>query len=565
VQRELGVRRAARERELEEARLEKQRKEKIAAALKNTRWAASDEAAVAILTEALALEPSHPKLRELLAKREAALQRARAGAAREQEIAAVREKALQLVAIGQFDAAAAALSDAESRLSARKALEDVSRSLARARAAAAQQERPAEASTADRQSPSSIRLLFGYRAGVLGAVTTRLGLRPSQVAAAAVILISVFAVAAYFALGRSSDEVSTAASDVKTSAVERPPVSDGPVPPASEREQQLPSPAAPPPGPAEAAATTDGGATAAASPTVAGGTDSQAAVTAALRLAQQQVGQGDFRGALTTAAGGLKTDPQNTALKALVRDVAARARQQANAAQTSAARLGEAVTGLRAFRDGQAKMNEAQGYARAGRQDRAAASLWDATDLFALAEREAAEARARAAAAAAAAPAPASASAETQPPVAAREEPVAAKPLPLPPPAPSPTPAPAPPPAASSSPAASPTPSPSSEEPAIRAALQAYEEAYIARDVEAVKRIYPTVNEAALKRSFSDMLAQEVRIEAQEISITGNTAVVTGRVRQSFTPRAGSRRTDVIASVFRLQKMGNRWVIVERR
>jgi ketosteroid isomerase-like protein len=286
-------------------------------------------------------------------------------------------------------------------------------------------------------------------------------------------------------------------------------------------------------------------------------------VTAALRLAQQQVGQGDFRGALTTAAGGLKTDPQNTALKALVRDVAARARQQATAAQTSAARLGEAVTGLRAFRDGQAKMNEAQGYARAGRQDRAAASLWDATDLFARAEREAAEARARAAAAAAAAPAPASA--ETQPPVAAREEPVAAKPLPLPPPAPSPTPAPAPASAASSSPAASPTPSPPSEEPAIRAALQAYEEAYIARDVEAVKRIYPTVNEAALQRSFRDMLAQEVRIEAEEISITGNTAVVTGRVRQSFTPRAGSRRTDVIASVFRLQKMGNRWVIVERR
>jgi ketosteroid isomerase-like protein len=103
------------------------------------------------------------------------------------------------------------------------------------------------------------------------------------------------------------------------------------------------------------------------------------------------------------------------------------------------------------------------------------------------------------------------------------------------------------------------------EEAAIRAALQAYEEAFIARDAKAVKRIYPMVNEAALERSFRDMVAQEMRIEAEQISISGNTAVVTGRVRQSFTPRAGSRRSDVIASVFRLQKMGNGWVIVERR
>jgi hypothetical protein len=284
-------------------------------------------------------------------------------------------------------------------------------------------------------------------------------------------------------------------------------------------------------------------------------------VAAALRLAQQQVGRGDLRGALTTAAGGLKTDPQNTELQALVRNVAARARQQATAAQTSAARLGEAVTGLRAFRDGQAKINEAQGHVRAGRQDQAAVSLWDAANLFAQAERDAAEAEARAAAAAATAT-PAPPPAETQPPVAVREIPPAgAKPVP-PPPTP---PAPAPGTPAASPPAASPAPSLQSEESAIRAALRAYEEAYTALNVAAVKGIYPAVNEAALARSFRDILAQEVRIEVAQISISGNTAVVTGRVRQSFTPRAGSGRTDVIASVFRLEKVGNRWVIVERR
>src|SRR5262249_23115285 len=186
-------------------------------------------------------------------------------------------------------------------------------------------------------------------------------LRLLHLRVAVFFLVAVFAFAAYLALGRSSDEVSTAASDVKAPAVERPPVSDRPVLPASERGQQLPPPVLPPPGPAEAATA----ATAATSPTVAGGNSEEAA--AALRLAQQQVERGDSRGALATAVEGLKTDPQNTTLQALVRDVAARARQQAAAAQTSAARLGEAVTGLRAFRDGRAKMNEAQGYTRAGR------------------------------------------------------------------------------------------------------------------------------------------------------------------------------------------------------
>jgi len=80
-----------------------------------------------------------------------------------------------------------------------------------------------------------------------------------------------------------------------------------------------------------------------------------------------------------------------------------------------------------------------------------------------------------------------------------------------------------------------------------------------------VKRIYPSINEAALARSFRDLISQQVRIEGEQISITGTTATVVGQVRQSFTPRAGSGRSDVIRSVFRLQKVGDRWVIVERR
>jgi hypothetical protein len=80
-----------------------------------------------------------------------------------------------------------------------------------------------------------------------------------------------------------------------------------------------------------------------------------------------------------------------------------------------------------------------------------------------------------------------------------------------------------------------------------------------------VRRIYPAVPEAALARSFKELSAQEVRIEVGQISVSGVSAVVQGRVRQSFTPRVGSGRTEVRQSVFRLEKVAGRWVIVERK
>jgi hypothetical protein len=547
LQRELAARHTARERALEETRRERERKEAIAAALKKARQTASDEAAVAILTEALALEPSHPEMRGQLAKRETALQRARAEAAREQELANVREKVLQLVSNGQFDAAAAALNDAEARLSARKALKDVSRSLARARVAAG--ERPEASSAVDR-----------WAAAAFGRFATRVRVQPSHAAAAALILVSLLGVATYFIAGRSPDDVPTAASEPVVPAGERPLSADGTALPDSGASQPLPVPVPTLPPPAVADIAPGAGAVPDAAPGATGAAPGgpQPAVAAALLLAQQQVARGDLRAALSTAAGGLKTEPQNAELQALVVEVAARARQQALTARTAAVRLGDTATALSAFRDGEATMTEAQAHARAGRPVRAAESSWDAADLFASAAREAGEARRRAAAT----PTPVPAPSEPPPAVAARDEPeLGKKPIGAPPPPSAPAPA-AP---VASPPAVSPEPSPPTEEAAIRAALRAYEQAYIALDVAAVKRIYPTVNEAALQRSFRDMLAQEVQIEAERISISGTTAVVTGRVRQSFTPRAGTGRSDVIASVFRLEKMGDRWVIVERR
>jgi hypothetical protein len=104
-----------------------------------------------------------------------------------------------------------------------------------------------------------------------------------------------------------------------------------------------------------------------------------------------------------------------------------------------------------------------------------------------------------------------------------------------------------------------------SDEAGIRAALRAYEAAYSALDVNAVRRIYPTVNATALTQSFRALQNQEVRISDETITISGATANVRARVRQSFTPKVGSGRSDVFTSDFRLQKVDDQWVILERR
>ena len=81
-----------------------------------------------------------------------------------------------------------------------------------------------------------------------------------------------------------------------------------------------------------------------------------------------------------------------------------------------------------------------------------------------------------------------------------------------------------------------------------------------------MQRVYPSVNAAALERSFRQAASQQVQISGDDqITIDGTTAVVRCQVRQTFTPKVGQRRTDVVTATFRLQKTGGRWVITDRR
>jgi homoserine kinase len=95
--------------------------------------------------------------------------------------------------------------------------------------------------------------------------------------------------------------------------------------------------------------------------------------------------------------------------------------------------------------------------------------------------------------------------------------------------------------------------------------LRALEQAYSARSADAVKRIFPSVNAKGIEQGFSQMRAQEMQIGNEQITVSGTAATVVCNVRQRFEPKAGKAFETTMTSTFRLQKVGNDWLIVERR
>jgi hypothetical protein len=113
-----------------------------------------------------------------------------------------------------------------------------------------------------------------------------------------------------------------------------------------------------------------------------------------------------------------------------------------------------------------------------------------------------------------------------------------------------------------------PPPSPrpgASDQALILAVLREYAAAYEKLDADAVVRVFPTVNAGALSKRFSALKSQRVEFSNERVEVDGTTAVVRCRVLQAFDPRIGEGRTDTLTAEFRLQKSGNRWVIVDRR
>ena len=96
----------------------------------------------------------------------------------------------------------------------------------------------------------------------------------------------------------------------------------------------------------------------------------------------------------------------------------------------------------------------------------------------------------------------------------------------------------------------------------LRDALDQYSTALESLDVEAVKKIQPSIDARNLERAFRDMQALDVDIDDVDIlSADASTARVSCRVTQTLTPRAGSQQTSEVSRVMRLRKADDAWVI----
>jgi tetratricopeptide (TPR) repeat protein len=534
-------------REQQEARQLRERQAKVAALLNQANATSSHERAIELLREILTIEPSHREARELVQRRESALEQERAAARRQADIEAARRSIAQFIARGELDRAETALKEAERTLSAGKLLKAERAQLKEARRAAKQ-------STAG-PAPS--------------------GLRPAVVAAlaaAAVLLIVGYVVFGPDNEGRTTAPPSgattptpplttptTPPSGNTATGPAKPESTPGPVP------NPEPLPPAPPP-----------------SPTIDPG------VAEASSTAREALKRGDLQAAVVAVTRGLKIAPRTQELLDLRQNVLNQARQLTSNARARADAQGDRARNSPVYRQAEARQADAGKRERADQHDRAVRSYHEAAKLFDDASRVAPpavvpppaepkptvpEAKPTVAPPPPTAPPPAPPAPSTT--GATGEKPGAATEKPAPPAAgtgagtpstgapsttalpPKPEPKPAPPPPAQSSAAA--------DENEIRNTLREYAAAQSAMDVAAVQRVHPSVNTAALVKNFSNLRSQTVEIQrCDPITINGTNAVVRCVLGQSITPRIGSRHNENRPSEFRLRREGTRWVIVDR-
>jgi hypothetical protein len=99
-------------------------------------------------------------------------------------------------------------------------------------------------------------------------------------------------------------------------------------------------------------------------------------------------------------------------------------------------------------------------------------------------------------------------------------------------------------------------------ETGVRDTLQRYSAALESLDVNAVKKVQPSIPTDNLAKAFKDMRELKVTIDGVRVlSADGTTARVSCRVTQTLTPRVGSRKTTAVTRVMRLRRDADAWVI----
>ena len=99
-------------------------------------------------------------------------------------------------------------------------------------------------------------------------------------------------------------------------------------------------------------------------------------------------------------------------------------------------------------------------------------------------------------------------------------------------------------------------------EAGVRDALQRYSAALESLDVNAVRKVQPSIPIDSLAKAFKDMRELKVGIDdIRVLSADATIARVSCRVTQTLTPRAGSRKTTAVTRVMRLRRDADTWVI----
>jgi len=206
---------------------------------------------------------------------------------------------------------------------------------------------------------------------------------------------------------------------------------------------------------------------------------------------------------------------------------------------------------------------------RAGKTAEAAGKFYQASGLFHSAELSAAATMTREPARAEP-QAPASPAPSTSPPPAQPQT----TPTPEPPAQQTPTAvAPSPPPlapitrerpAATPPPAAAETPTPVSGEDGVRDLLRHYERALESRNVDALKRVWPSLGgaqEDAIRKEFAYARQIDVTIENAEIEVSGASATVTFSRRYQLSTVDGQRLLTNSRTTMSARRAGSDWVI----
>ena len=103
-------------------------------------------------------------------------------------------------------------------------------------------------------------------------------------------------------------------------------------------------------------------------------------------------------------------------------------------------------------------------------------------------------------------------------------------------------------------------------EEAIQGLLRAYEQAYAALDAAAVRRIFPTVNEGQLRNAFAAARSMRAEIQNPKITVNDTTAVVEGTWTLEYVGKVGGATQRSSSPVrLRLQRDGANWIIASRQ